>query len=51
MTDYANADDSVIDKKDEANATGYTPKMEKVWASYSALDAVEQTAFRERMAL
>jgi ParB-like chromosome segregation protein Spo0J len=48
-TDYANADDSVIDKKDEANATGYTPKMEKVWASYSALDAVEQTAFRERM--
>ena len=48
-TDYANASDSVIDKKDEANATGYTPKMEKVWASYSALDAVEQTAFRERM--
>ena len=51
VTDYANADDSVIDKKDEANATGFTPKMEKVWASYSALDAVEQTAFRERMAL
>ena len=51
VTDYANADDSVIDKKDEANANGYTPKMEKVWASYSALDAVEQTAFRERMAL
>ena len=49
VTDYANASDSVIDKKDEANATGYTPKMEKVWASYSALDAVEQTAFRERM--
>ena len=49
VTDYANADDSVIDKKDEANATGYTPKMEKVWAAYSALDAVEQTAFRERM--
>ena len=48
-TDYANADDSVIDKKDEANATGYTPKMEKVWAAYSALDPVEQTAFRERM--
>ena len=51
VTDYANADDSVIDRKDEANATGFTPKMEKVWASYSALDAVEQTAFRERMAL
>jgi len=49
VTDYANAADSVIDKKDEANATGYTPKMEKVWASYSALDAVEQTAFRERL--
>ena len=49
MTDYANADDSVIDKKEEACATGFTPKMEKVWAAYSALDAVEQTAFRERM--
>lgn len=49
VTDYANADDSVIDKKEEACATGFTPKMEKVWASYSALDAVEQTAFRERM--
>ena len=48
-TDINNADDSVIDKKEEACATGYTPKMEKVWASYSALDAVEQTAFRERM--
>ena len=48
-TDYNNADDSVIDKKDEANATGYTPKMEKVWSAYSALDAVEQTAFRERL--
>ena len=31
VTDYNNASDSVIDKKDEANATGYTPKMEKVW--------------------
>jgi len=49
VTDYNNAADSVIDKKEEANATGYTPKMEKVWASYSALDAVEQTAFRERL--
>jgi ParB-like chromosome segregation protein Spo0J len=49
VTDYANADDSVIDKKEEANATGYTPKMEKVWSAYSALDAVEQTAFRERL--
>lgn len=49
VTDYANASDSVIDKKEEANATGYTPKMEKVWSAYSALDAVEQTAFRERL--
>jgi ParB-like chromosome segregation protein Spo0J len=48
-TDPDRADDAVVDAKIERASNGYTPKMEKVWASYSALDAVEQTAFRERM--
>ena len=49
QTDPSRADDSVIDRRDEAEASGYTPRMERVWAAYSALDAVEQTAFRERL--
>ena len=48
-TDPDRADDAVVDAKIERASNGYTPKMEKVWAAYSALDAVEQTAFRERM--
>ncbi len=49
VTNPDNADDAVVEKKIETAAAGYTPKMEKVWAGYAALDAVEQTAFRERM--
>jgi ParB-like chromosome segregation protein Spo0J len=49
QTNPDRADDAVIDKKIERAADGYTPKMERAWAAYSALDAVEQTAFRERM--
>jgi hypothetical protein len=49
VTDPNRADDAVADTKIERAADGYTPKMEKVWASYSALDAVEQTAFYERL--
>lgn len=49
VTNPDNADDAVVEKKIETAASGYTPKMEKVWAGYAALDAVEQTAFRERM--
>jgi hypothetical protein len=49
QTDPDRADDAVVDKKIERAADGYTPKMERAWAAYSALDAVEQTAFRERM--
>jgi hypothetical protein len=49
VTDPDRADDKVVDAKIERASNGYTPKMEKVWAAYSALDAVEQTAFRERM--
>lgn len=49
VTNPDNADDAVVEKKIETAASGFTPKMEKVWAGYAALDAVEQTAFRERM--
>jgi len=47
-TDPDQAADSVVDAKEESASMGFTPKMEKIWAGFIALDATEQTAWGER---
>lgn len=48
LPDPDQADDAVIDAKEESDASGYTKQMEKIWAGFIALSATEQTAYGER---